>query len=333
MATTLEELQVLITAETAGLRKELNNVKKDLGGLDKQAKESAESISKAFGAVKTALVALGIGKIIKDSINAASQLEGAMTGLQSIVEGHGLSMQRANKFIQDYIKDGLVPLTNAVNAYKYLAARGYSEDQIQSVMLRLKDSAAFGRQSYLSLGEAVESAAEGLKSENSILVDNAGVTKNVAKMWEDYAKAQGKSYDELTQQEKIQAEVNGIMQETQFQVGDAARYADTYAGRLAALNKTLYDIKVSLGQAFMPIMNVILPLLQTLANAVSRVMSYVAMFMQALFGVSKGHQQQAASANKAAAAQINVGDSADKAGKKQRKRLKKHAVQSLPLTR
>ena len=32
---------------------------------------------------------------------------------------------------------------------------------------------------------------EGLKNENSILVDNAGVTKNVAKMWEDYAKAIG----------------------------------------------------------------------------------------------------------------------------------------------
>lgn len=32
------------------------------------------------------------------------------------------------------------------------------------------------------------SATEGLKNENSILVDNAGVTKNVAKMREEYAK-------------------------------------------------------------------------------------------------------------------------------------------------
>ncbi|MDQ0091671.1 phage-related protein [Paenibacillus anaericanus] len=319
MATTLEELRVLITGETAGLRKELARVKQDFGGLSKEAKTTSASISKAFGAVKVALVALGIGKLVKDSINAASQLEGAMMGLTSIVEGHGMSMQRANRYIQEYIQDGLVPLTSAVTAYKNLAARGYSEDQIQNVMSRLKDSAAFGRQASYTLGQAVESATEGLKNENSILVDNAGVTKNVAKMWEEYAATIGTTRDKLTQQQKIQAEVNGIMQETQFQVGDAAKYTNTYAGRIAALQKTLQDIKVSLGQAFMPIANVVLPLLQTLANAVAKVMAFVAQFMQALFGVAKGQQLQADSANKAAQAQINVGNAAETAGKKAKK--------------
>lgn len=57
------------------------------------------------------------------------------------------------------------------------------------MMNRFKDSAAFGRQSSLSLGEAVKSATEGIKNENSILVDNAGVTKNVSMMWEEYADA------------------------------------------------------------------------------------------------------------------------------------------------
>lgn len=40
-------------------------------------------------------------------------------------------------------------------------------------MDRFKNSAAFGRQASLSLGEAVKTATEGLKNENSILVDNA----------------------------------------------------------------------------------------------------------------------------------------------------------------
>ena len=75
--------------------------------------------------------------------------------------------------------------------------RGYSIDQIEQTMIALKDSSAFGRQASLSLGDAVQSATEGLKNENSIIVDNAGVTKNVAKMWEDYAKVYWKKVQKI----------------------------------------------------------------------------------------------------------------------------------------
>ncbi len=69
----------------------------------------------------------------------------------------------SSKFIEEYVSDGLVPLNNAVTAYKNLAARGYSSDQIKKTMTALKNSATFGRQSTYSLGEAVQTASEGLK--------------------------------------------------------------------------------------------------------------------------------------------------------------------------
>jgi hypothetical protein len=47
-------------------------------------------------------------------------------------------------------------------------------------MNRFKDSAAFGKQGALSFGEAIRGATEGIKNGNSILVDNAGVTKNLS---------------------------------------------------------------------------------------------------------------------------------------------------------
>lgn len=319
---TIDELRILITAETRGLRDGIRDAQRQVGQMENSVKKATDGMGKAFKTVAAAIAALGIAKLVKDAINAASELESAMAGLTSIVVGHGMSMKNANAFIQDYIKDGLVPLTNAVTAYKNLASRGYTEDQIQTVMSRLKDSAAFGRQASYTLGRAVETATEGLKNENSILVDNAGVTKNVAKMWLDYARAHGIAYTEMTKQQRIEAEVQGIIEETKFQVGDAAKYTETYAGRIAALTKTMKDIQVSMGQAFMPIANVILPLLQTLANAVARVAAYIASFMQALFGVAKGQSAQAASANQAAAAQVNVGNAAEGAGKKAKKAAK-----------
>ena len=232
-------------ADFSGVKKELDKTQKNLTSFQKGIGKTMAGIGALFGGI-------AIGTAIKSVIQSASELESAMLGLQSILEAQGRSFTRANQFIQEYISDGLVPLTDAVTAYKNLTARGYNDEQIKQVMSRLKDAASFGRQSSYTLGEAVRSATEGLKNENSILVDNAGVTKNVAKMWQDYAKSIGKTAQQLTQQEKIQAEVNGIIQETQFQVGDADKYTKTYAGRLAVLGKAFQDIKVNIGNALKP---------------------------------------------------------------------------------
>lgn len=292
----------------SGLYKELNNAQKKMKSFQTGMSKTLKTLGAIIGTV-------AISKIVKDSLSAASELESAFVGLESILTGQGRSFNNAKRFINDYINDGLIPLTDAITAYKNLAARGYSDEQIQTTLERLKDAAAFGRQSSYTLGEAVRSATEGLKNENSILVDNAGVTKNVAKMWDDYAKSIGKNRNQLTQQEKIQAEVNGILQETQWQVGDAAKYADTYAGRLSALKKTLFDIKVNLGNAFMPIANVVLPLLQSLANSLSTVTSNLAAFTQALFGKAVVPKKQAESIQSQAGAVEDLGDATEEAGK------------------
>lgn len=119
-------------------------------------------------------VAFGVGAIInfgKESIRVASETSNAWLGLQSIVEGQGRSFNRAKAFLESYVADGLIPLTDAVTAYKNLASRGYTDEQIESTLIALKDSAAFGRQSAYTMGQAVSTATEGLKNENSILVN------------------------------------------------------------------------------------------------------------------------------------------------------------------
>jgi phage tail tape-measure protein len=98
----------------------------------------------------------------KSAVSAASSLASAMTGLKSVLDGTGKSFADGQKFINDYIKDGLVPATNAINAYKNLAIRGYNTDQIEKTMIALKDSAAFARQGSLTMGEAIQGASEGL---------------------------------------------------------------------------------------------------------------------------------------------------------------------------
>ncbi|MEE0980757.1 MAG: hypothetical protein U0K91_03660, partial [Acutalibacteraceae bacterium] len=258
------------------------------GAFTKEMQQTASGVQGVFGpamksvgkAIGVAFSAAAVVSFGKQCVQVASETQSAWAGLSSIINGQGKSFDVANSFIQDYISDGLVPLNNAVTAYKNLAARGYDQSQIAQTMTALKDAAAFGRTSTLAYGDAIESATEGLKNENSVLVDNAGVTKNVAKMWDEYARSIGTTASALTQQQKIQAEVNGIMRETQWQTGDAARYSQTFAGGMARISATALQVKTAIGNTLIPILNQFLPIIQTglelalkFCNAIQAVMA------------------------------------------------------------
>lgn len=297
--------------------------KKEIKGAAGQAQSVFSSamgkVGKAIGVAFSAAAVVSFGK---KCVEVASETQSAWVGLSSILNGQKKSFSEANRFIQDYISDGLVPLNNAVTAYKNLAARGYSTEQIEKTMTALKDAAAFGRQASYSYGDAISTATEGLKNENSILVDNAGVTKNVAKMWEDYAKSIGTTTNALTQQQKIEAEVNGILQETKWQTGDAAKYATTFAGRVAKLSATFTLLKTEIGNVIIPILNLFIPAIQTALDALLKFLGLLKTAMASiglempdvtsLGGVTVG-------ATEAAEAIDNTGTAAEKAAKKVKK--------------
>lgn len=240
------------------------------------AEEAAERTKQAQAQVAAAATAAfaGIVLAIRGAIEAANEYNNAMVGLKSLAEGTGQDFGDLQAAAEDLASDGLMTVADAAASLKNLLARGFSADEAVDMLERLKDAAAFGRQSSLSLGEAVRSASEGIKNENSVLVDNAGVTKNVAVMWEEYAATIGKSAANLTQAERRQAEYNGIMQETAYQVGDAARYAEAFAGKQAALEAATLRVNQALGAsvqgALTPLVQILTPLADALAWVIEK---------------------------------------------------------------
>lgn len=325
MSTNVGEIDLSLILNSDKFKSQLKNI-------DGQANTASSKISSSLAKIgKAAIAAFSvtvIAKFGKECVSVASETANAWIGLNSILTGQGKSFQQAKSFINDYVSDGLVPLNNAVAAYKNLALRGYSSDQIKKTMNALKNSATFARQSTYSLGDAVQTATEGLKNENSVVVDNAGVTKNVAKMWEDYAKSIGTTRDKLTQEQKIQAEVNGILEETKFQSNDAAIYANTYSGKIAQLNTAFTNMKTAIGNVIQPLAKLFVPMITAATNAITKLFTSLAGLLS-LFGlkadsvetVSNGIGDMATNADKASDAVGSVGDSASKSAKKIKKSL------------
>lgn len=263
----LEQLAKEIVSITGGMEGSMGgagNAAEKLGAKVKQGSDTAagglknqQGSAAATAAAYTMLSALatkGLSAIvsaIKTGIDASNQYKAAVMGLQSVAEAKGIE-DSALKSGLDELTDSFMNTASASTALKNLLSRGYSIEQAVNTIKRLKDAAAFGRQASYELSDAVVSATEGLKNENSVLVDNAGVTKNVAKMWEDYAKSIGVASMSLTQAQKIEAEYAGIMTETSAQVGDLEKLSGTLAGAQAENAAKATELSQALGESLTP---------------------------------------------------------------------------------
>ena len=301
--------------------------------LSSKGAEACQKLSAGFSKLGVIIgAALSVGKIIQfgaAASKAAREYSDALIGLQSIVEGQGRSFSNAQAFIEEYTKDGLIPATNAITAYKNLALRGYDDSQIKQVMIALKDASAYGRAASYSMGYAVQSATEGLKNENSILVDNAGVTKNVAKMWDEYAASIGTTANNLTQQQKIQAEVVGIMAETKFQTGDAAKVSGTLSGQLQQLSFNFNSLKVAVGGIVNPIVQYVLPAINAAVAGFTKLANAAAQVVSVLFGKVSTSGSSLAEQNNAIAGSAIAGAEAEEKLADATKAAGKAAKQSL----
>jgi len=110
-----------------------------------------------------------------------------------------------------------------------------------------------------------------------------------------------------------------IMGQTKNANGDLARTITSPSNQLRLLRMQLQLASINLGNAFMPIVTIVMPILTNFAKGLVRVTNTFAQFMSALFGTNSAQAQNAQSAADAAAAEGKLGDAAKKAGDKAKK--------------
>lgn len=249
----------------AGQIKELT---REFKGQDAQVKMSGMQLFELFenATVVTAGLVASFSQIketIGDLLDEFNKLQSAKLGLESIAKFKGIDGDSAVSAIKnlELVKSGLLNIGDASLSLKNLLASGFDLSQSIEIIKRFGDAAAFGRQSSLEFGYAISSATEGIKNQNSTLVDNAGVTKNLSLMLEE-AGFSAKDLGKVSTDTKIRmALYNGIIKETNGQLGDAAKLTNTFAGQQASLNATILTIKQRFGellsQAITPFFNVL----------------------------------------------------------------------------
>ncbi len=283
----LEELEVLITANSSQMKAEFDKVSTQINKLNKNVGGASSMMGGKFVAAMTAanVAATAITKSIgffvnqlrkiptflKGAINVSNEFEAALTGLATIA-GRKLgadALPAVNQAANDLAADGLMSVSESATGLKNLLSSGFNLEEAINLMNTFKDSAAFGRQSSLSFGKAITSATEGVKNGNSILVDNAGITKNLSLILQDAGYAQQDMMRVQTDASVRQALYNGLIQEGNIFMGDAIKLAQTSAGEEAKMAVTFKNMLNTIGTAIKPIYKVLQVATSTFFNGIN----------------------------------------------------------------
>ena len=263
----------------SGLYKEFNKAQKQMSSFQSTA-------GKIMRGIGITLSGLAVGKLIKDSTQVAMGVESAM---DNISRNMGESSKAFNTWAQTQSKS--LGMARA-DAYKYGSTfsnllssfTSNSEDTANKTQELMKAAAIISSKTGRTYDDTANRIRSGMLGSTEAIED-LGVYTNISMIQstEAFKKFAGnKSWAQLDFQTQQQIRLAAILEQTYARYGDTL--ADTTQTRQAQFVASLKNIQLSLGQAFLPIYNFILPALTALADAVGKIMSSFARFTQTLFG-------------------------------------------------
>ena len=329
---TLEELKVVITAETSGLKKELDSLKTQLSKTEKTVTKTTGGIKKALssltkGFTATAIV-YGLIKVGKQAVQTASDLQ----EVQNVVEvSFGSMSAEVDKFAENALKQfGLSKLSAKQFASTFMAmsnGMGIAAEAGKNMSLNLTalagDLASFRNVEQDVAFTALKSVFTG----ETETLKNFGIVMTEANL-EAYALSQGitKSYNAMSQAEKVALRYSFVLNATKGAQGDFARTSNNWANQVRILKEQFKELAGIIGNGLLKVLQPLIILLnKVLGLAIS-----VANSLSQAFGGKKIKESSTSVSNMASgmsdiasgAEDTSSGlDSADKSAKKLKRTL------------
>lgn len=285
-------------------------------GLNKAQKSLSNfqrNVSSIMGKVAGIFAAIKIGELIKDSVEDAMSVE-------TSIENINRTMQGSAKAFGDWVKSQSQAYGMSIQeGYKYGSTYSNLISSFQSNTKEIANSTQELMKATSIIasktGRTFEDTAERIRSGmlgSTEAIEDLGVYTQVSMLQSTEAfkeLANGQSWQQLNFQTQQQIRLAAILEQTYARYGNTL--ADTTQTRHNQFIASLKNVQLTLGQAFLPIYNAILPPLTAFMNALSKAISIIAQFTTALFGKPKAAQQQTESIASQTSAVSGLGDSLD----------------------
>ena len=240
---------------------EIKKQKAEFNSLSQRINNSGKGFNKfrrILGSARNTILVLtfataALRAAFKKTFAAANELEASLRGLGSVATNTGQGFTESREAAIKLSEKGLLSIQDAAAGLKNLLSAGFGLKEATKMMNTFTDAAAFNRQGTLSMGQAIVGATQGVKNQNSIMVDNAGITKNLSIMYKEFAESIGTTSGKLTEAQKRQAIFNGVQKEGAVFMGDAQTVIATMSGALTVLGTNSNLAAAEIGKMIQPI--------------------------------------------------------------------------------
>ena len=305
----VRNLLVRAGADFSALRKSMQQVQRDMERFKKNVDRTMRNVSTVLASVG---VTLGLRAAIKDAMDfeAAMQQINRLMGDSADVFRRWVDEQAASFGMarSEAVRYGAT-YANLISTF----SRSTAEVAKRTEEL-LRASAVIASSTGRTMEDVMERIRSGLLG-NTEAIEDLGVNVQVAmlestKAFRDFAG--NRSWQQLDFQTQQTIRYFAILEQAAAKYG--VELAQNTSSRQAAFVAQLKNAQLALGQAFLPIYNVILPALTRFATALANTMNTIAQFVAALFGYEQAKQQTEATVAQAGAVS-DLGDAYEKAGK------------------
>lgn len=319
---TLEKLQVVMEANTKKFNEEIKKVQNQVKSMADSVNKQVSKVKSAISSITKSVVGLfalsKVSKYIQNSLQSAMQVEAS---LQQVARTMGESTQSFLKWAKTNALSFNMAQSDALKfgaTYSNLVGSFLTDtNQITGATTELlKASSIIASATGRTMDDVMERIRSGLLG-NTEAIEDLGVNVNVALLETTEAfkrLANGKSWNQLSFQTQQQIRLMAILEQTSSKFGDEV-FQNTNSS-LQQLVAILKDVALNLGNAFLPIANIVIPLLSKMAMWLRTVTGYFAAFMQALFGVKTTIKDTANSTISLGNSSTALGDSIEAAGTK-----------------
>ncbi|MDE7054874.1 MAG: hypothetical protein K2O84_08705, partial [Oscillospiraceae bacterium] len=265
-----------------------NNFDRGLSAMQSKVDTFGASLRKLAGVVGLAFGTAALINFGKESIKLASDIE----EVQNVIE---ITFGRGAAQIEEFAKTAAEAFgLSELSAKQYtgtmgamLKSSGIVTSAAQEMSIALAglsgDVASFYN---LNTDEAFEKIRSGISGETEPL-KQLGINMSVANL-EAYALTQGitKSYNAMSQAEQVLLRYNYLLSVTTDAQGDFARTSGSFANQIRILQLNFDQLRIALGNVLIPIAQAVLPGINAIISALTKLANVFAKVTALLFGKS-----------------------------------------------
>ncbi|MGL5150309.1 MAG: hypothetical protein ACRC7N_07045, partial [Clostridium sp.] len=312
----VKNLMVRAGADFSALQKETKKAQKMMKDFKNNTKSTMRTVA-------TTLAAIGVGKMIKDSVNVAKTYEASMMSIERNMGNNAKEFEEWTKTLSGSFGLARSEAIKYGSVYSNLVAMfsKSTKETMTNTQELLKASTITASATGRSMEDVMERIRSGMLG-NTEAIEDLGIYVNVAMLKSSNSMkmfANGRSWEQLDFQTQQQIRMFSILEQVHDRYGNSV--LDNTNFKQMQLVAQLKNVQLSLGQAFLPIYNIILPALTSFVSSIAYAMDILAQFMNALFGSPKKQKSSVNNINQQASAVEDLGASFGGAAKEANKAM------------